>query len=163
MRWLGYAEARNRGPRGEEADRDVLPLLAQVAEEGPRAHWTHLYHNATTLHPVAVGLLVVMGVLTLFMPRRHAWLPTVVVACFVSPAQRILIFGADFTLLRLMILFLWARILLHNEAKGLVWKPLDTAFVVFKLVGGAIFVARTGEAVNRAGLLFDAFGLYFAA
>ena len=62
------------------------------------------YYNQTILHPLA---LVVLGILSLWMvltPRRTALLPILILSCFISPAQRLVIVGLDFTMLKIMLL-----------------------------------------------------------
>jgi hypothetical protein len=87
-----------------------------------------------------------------------------IVACFISSVQRIAVFGLDFNLLRIMVLFGTARLLFHKEYVGFIWKPLDTAIVLWIISSMLFYTLQQGTFsafVNRLGLGFDAFGMYF--
>ncbi|HLU48492.1 MAG TPA: hypothetical protein VK116_10420, partial [Planctomycetota bacterium] len=62
------------------------------------------YHDTTLLHPLAFVMLMLASGLMLILPRRHAVLPVMVLACLVATAQRISIFGLDFNLIRCIVL-----------------------------------------------------------
>lgn len=120
--------------------------------------------NQTTLHPLGLVAVVVLGLVMLVAPRRYAVLPMIVMACFVASAQRLVVVGFDFNLLRLMVLFGWARILLRGENRGFVWKPLDLTIVLWLLCGAAIYTILHGTLdafINRLGWAYDAAGMYF--
>ncbi len=120
--------------------------------------------NQTTLHPLGLVAVVVLGLVMLVVPRRHAVLPMIVMACFVASAQRVVLVGFDFNLLRLMLLFGWLRILLRGENRGFVWKPLDLTIVLWLLCGAAIYTILHGTLdafINRLGWAYDAAGMYF--
>ena len=88
----------------------------------------------------------------------------IVMACFVASAQRLVLLDLDFNLLRLMLLFGWARILLRGENRGFVWKPLDLTIVLWLLCGTAIYTILHGTLdafINRLGWAYDAAGMYF--
>lgn len=118
----------------------------------------------TMLHPVGLIAVIVLGVAVLALPRRWAVLPMIVMACFIAPTQRIVIATLDFDLLRIMVVFGWVRLLVRGEARGLAWKPIDTAVVCWSLAGAAaytILYGTTSAFVNRLGAMFDAAGMYF--
>lgn len=120
--------------------------------------------NQTTLHPLGLVAVLVLGLVMLVVPRRHAVLPMIVMACFVASAQRLVLVGFDFNLLRLMVLFGWARVVLRSEHRGFLWKPLDIAIVLWLLCGAAIYTILHGSMdafINRLGWVYDAAGMYF--
>src|SRR6266550_611580 len=114
------------------------------------------FYGQTTLHPLGLGAVMVI------VPRRYATWPMIVIACFISSAQRVVIAGADFTMLRLLVLVGVVRILVRNECR-LRWNRLDTIVAAWALAGAAVPVFRVGPSIliNRAGYLYDAVGLYF--
>ncbi len=121
------------------------------------------YYNLTVIHPLA---LVVLGILSLWMilsPRRTALLPILIVSVFISPAQRLVVVGLDFTMLRILLLVGFVRIIVRSEVRILRWTRMDTLLVTFVLVTAAILMARVGSTaalINRLGYLYDVFGLY---
>lgn len=121
------------------------------------------WYGQTVLHPLGFSATMLLGMLTLLVPRRFALLPMMTMACFVAPAQRVVIFGLDFNLLRVMTMFGWARILLRSEFKGFRWKTTDTVVVLWLFVGTVAYTIQTNGAglTERAGWIMDAGGIYF--
>lgn len=122
------------------------------------------WHNHTTLHPVGLISVLVLGVLLVLLPRRYAMLPMIVLVCFIPSAQRLIVFGADFTLLRILVVFGWARLFLRNEFQGLVWNKLDTLMTVWIATAAIIITLRiqtVSVAINQCGNILDALGMYF--
>lgn len=123
-----------------------------------------LWANVTTVHPVGLAALLILGVAMLLVPRRFALLPMLVLACFVPSAQRVVVLSFDFDFLRLMVLLGWMRIVLRNEAAGFLFRPLDWVFVAWVAVGSAAYIslhATPSALVHRMGQGFDALGMYF--
>lgn len=123
------------------------------------------YHGQTTLHPVGAAAVLVLGIMLLVIDRRRAALPMMLIACFVSPAQRIVVLSLDFTLLRLMVLFGWARLCLRGELRPLRLGPLDyclLAWTITRTLGVFLRNDMTlGALLYGAGRSFDAVGIYF--
>ncbi len=123
-----------------------------------------MIHNATNLHPVGLIAVLLLGVAVLLLPRRYALVPFLVMACFIAPTQRLVLATLDFNLLRLLILFGWARVLMSREASAFRWKRLDTLIVLWTVSGTLITMLRDAsivELVYRMGLTYDAIGMYF--
>jgi hypothetical protein len=121
------------------------------------------YHNVTTLHPLAIAMLAVMSVWMLLSPRRQALLPLLLISCFVSPAQRVVLGGLDFTLTKLLILVGTTRIVLRGELRWPRWNGVDTALFAWVMANGAAYVALRGSfdaVVNRVGFAYDVLGLW---
>lgn len=93
------------------------------------------YFDQTTLHPLGLAAMLALGLLLLALPRRWALLPVIVMACFVAPAQRIVVVGLNFDLMRVLVLIGFARVVARSELRGLRWKPLDTAVTCWAVVG----------------------------
>jgi len=122
------------------------------------------YYNQTILHPIGLVAMIAFGTALLVVPRRYAIVPMLLMACFVAPAQRIVVLGFDFNLLRMMVLLGWARLAMHGEYRGWSWKTLDTLVCSWAVSSALAFVLLHGTAlavVNRLGFLFDALGMYF--
>ena len=121
------------------------------------------FHGVTTLHPLGLMAILVLGVTLIFVPRRYAAIPFLLLACLVPASQRLVIATLDFNLLRLLVLAGWARIFLHGEYRGLRWCRLDSLVVAWSLVSAVSYVVlhgTFGSAIYRAGMLYDALGLY---
>ena len=114
-------------------------------------HFQNEYYGQTTLHPVGMAALVVLGLAMLALPRRWAMLPALALICFVPSSQRVVIAGMDFTFMRLMIMCGWARILLLREYRDFIWRPLDTVICLWalaQLLLGSI-ITMTPEDLSR--------------
>lgn len=122
------------------------------------------YANQTTVHPLGLFMVVVLGLYVLLLPRRWSVVPMLILACFVSSAQRIVIAGLDFDFLRIMVLFGVMRLILRKEYIGFIWKSLDIAMVLWAISSMVFFTLREGTSaavINRLGFAFNAFGMYF--
>jgi len=122
------------------------------------------FYGQTTLHPLSLVVLTACGGAMLLLPRRAAVVPLLVAACFIAPAQRIVVASLDFDMMRLLMLAGWARILLRGEAAGLRWRSLDVAIVAWTISGTLIMTLlymNSRVLIYRLGATFDAVGLYF--
>jgi hypothetical protein len=126
--------------------------------------FTKEWHNQTTLHPLGLLLALVLGAAMFFVPRKYSLWPVLIMACFVAPAQRIVILTLDWNLLRLLVLFGWLRVIARSEWTGLAWNRLDTlvvAFCVFRTIAAMILYGQFSVLVTHLGLSFDMMGMYF--
>ena len=121
------------------------------------------FHGQTTIHPLAlVGILVLCGWL-LTVKRSKAVYPFVIATCFLPAAQRLVIAGADFSMLRLLILAGMLRVFMKGEINGLKWRKLDTLVTAWCLVSAAAFIvlwADMSKLIFRVGQLYDILGMY---
>ncbi len=127
-------------------------------------HFTHSWDNTTTVDPIGLVVLGIMMLCLLLLPKAKATLPIILLACLIPAAQRIVVFGLDFSFLRLMILTGWTRFLIRNELRRFRWLPLDTVIIAWKLAGIILFTLqqrRFGAFIYQCGTAFDLLGIYF--
>jgi hypothetical protein len=125
---------------------------------------TDSHMNQTTVHPVALAVVCVLGLLTIMLPRRYAIFPMIALACFIPSAQRVVIFSLDFTFLRLMVLAGWVRVLARGELVGTRRITLDWLVIAWAAVGTIAYTIQRGNPealVFKLGTSFDAIGSYF--
>lgn len=118
----------------------------------------------TDLHPVALGATLLMGIWLLRSPRSQAVLPLTLVACLIPLTQRLVLGGLDFSMIRVLIVFGWIRILSRGELRGFRAIPLDYALCTWLALGTLMYTLREGNVgalVYRLGFAFDAVGVYF--
>ncbi|MHC4943837.1 MAG: hypothetical protein ACYTG7_12545 [Planctomycetota bacterium] len=124
-----------------------------------------LAYNQTSLTALGLCTLLVLGSAVLLLPRRHAILPVLLLACFIPVGQRIVLFTLDFTFLRIIVLFGWARILLRREGLGFTWKPIDKIVVLWALAAAGSYIVfhngATSAIIFKLGGTFDVLGMYF--
>lgn len=137
-------------------------LLADMATRAT-AKSGRTYHDSTTLEPVAAILLVILAC-WLFQARRRAALwPILTLICFIPSAQRLVIAGADFTLLRLIVIAGLIRIVLHREYKFGRPAVFDCVYFAWVILGSLVYVAQQqdlGSAVYVTGMSLDMLGAY---
>ncbi len=123
-----------------------------------------LTFNQTSLSSLGLAVIVLLGLAVLTLPRRYALLPLLVGACFIPAGQRIAVFTLDFTLLRIMVLFGWARIILKKDNRDFHWKTIDVLIIAWVLSRSAAYILLHGTmsaVIYRLGGMFDALGMYF--
>jgi len=123
------------------------------------------FYGQTQLHPFALSAVILLALLALALPRRYALAPLLVAATTLPMAQRVVIAGADFTMIRLLLLAYVLRFFLRGEWSGFTWNRLDTAVLLWAVSGTAIMTLHYGTVdvlVNRLGWSYDLILGYFA-
>lgn len=113
---------------------------------------------------MGLAALMVLGIATMILPRRWAVLPFLIMACIVSPAQRIIVASLDFDFIRILVLIGWVRVFSRREYAGFRWMTLDVAMIAWAVIGTIAYTSLwgTGDAfVYKLGSSYDALGLYF--
>lgn len=122
-------------------------------------------YGETAIHPVALLLTLAMGVMMLTVRRDRTVVPLLLTACLVTHAQRIVVLGLDFSMLRIVILFGWIRVLQRGETASYRHHPLDTALCVWQALSTLAYMigprASMAAFVFRLGTSLDALGIYF--
>jgi hypothetical protein len=122
-------------------------------------------YGETEIHTAALTLTLAMGVAMFFLRRDRAVVAFLLVACLVTHAQRIVVAGLDFSMLRIVILFGWARILSRGEAAHYRFQPLDGVLPIWLAFGTLAYIigprGSMDSLVQRLGVTFDAVGTYF--
>ncbi len=91
------------------------------------------YANQSTVHPFGLLAVTILGIYVLVLPRRLSILPFLVIACFISAAQRIVIAGCYFDFLRIMVLLGIIRVVFRKEYLNFTWGALDTLMMLLAL------------------------------
>jgi hypothetical protein len=74
--------------------------------------------DASVLNPIGAAMTLLMGTLIIILPRRFAVFPIAFVACYMTFGQELVIAGLHFTMLRVLVLFGCARIILSGTSHG---------------------------------------------
>jgi hypothetical protein len=122
------------------------------------------YADHTLIHPIGILLWAAMAFLLLRLRRPHALLPLFVIVCFIPPAQRVTLAGFDFTMVRLLILVGWARILTTGMHRGIRPIALDRVIVAYAAattLANSVLHGTAGAVVHNMGIAFDLLGVYF--
>jgi hypothetical protein len=111
----------------------------------------------------AIFLLITAAAM-LALPRRWAALPLLMGACYISPAQNVLLGPFHFTVLRLLLLIGGTRAMMRHERLPGGLNALDWLMVAWGAVtlGTSVFHKPFGDVlVYRLGIVYNAFGMYF--
>jgi hypothetical protein len=109
-----------------------------------------------------IGAMLAVAVFV--MPRRYFLLPYIIVACLIPADQRIVTMDIDLTPLRMLIAAGVLRMFLRGEIVSIRWNAFDKIVFIWLICRCAVYVllwADMKAVINRAGVLFDAFGLYW--
>jgi hypothetical protein len=123
------------------------------------------WYGQTTLHPVALLMTIVLGAAVMGLPRAWSVVPFLILACFVSPAQRIVVASLDFNLVRILVLVAWARVAFRGEYRAMRWGRTDTLVILYAISGTIIFTIQQADVsalIYRVGSMYDVVGMYFA-
>lgn len=113
-------------------------------------------------------VVLALGVALMLFAPRHWLLPSfLAISVFVSFGPRVVILGQNFMTYRVLLFFLWARILMRGEHRGFVWQPLDKALVLYCLwtvVGDTLLWGTVHAMIYQiANQIYDTMGIYFLA
>jgi hypothetical protein len=120
--------------------------------------------DETLVHPLGIIAVFLLVLFVLFSDRRKAIVPLFIAASAITMDQRLVIFGADFTMLRILLLGYFARVMIRGEFRSIGWNRLDTAIVLWSISVTAVMLLTEGSLqilINRLGWSFDLLGIYF--
>jgi hypothetical protein len=120
-------------------------------------------YGVTNLHPLAIVFMACMFALALMSRRSAALLAIVLVCVFMPMEQRIVIGGLDFTMLRLVMMVVWVRVLLKGEFRELALSRLDHLILMWAISASLFSVLRVGTNAipYRLGVSFDVLSAFF--
>jgi len=124
----------------------------------------HDWHGQTTMHPLALLALLVLLFFLFKVERKSAVIPFLIMACFISAAQRLVVFGLDFNMIRILVLFGWIRILMRGETKAFEMQTIDWVIILWALTSTIAYTALRGSSgafIYKLGTSFDIIGMYF--
>lgn len=126
--------------------------------------FTHSYHNITTVHPVGLTALALLCIFLFVVQRKNSIIPILILACFVAPAQRVVLFTLDFNFLRVMVFVGLARVLTKREHEYFEWKTIDRVVIAWALTSTAAYILLRGywgAFIYKLGVMVDSVGMYF--
>lgn len=111
--------------------------------------------NTTNISSIGLLFVILMGILIVTLPRRTAFVPLFLIACYVTLGQNIVLSNLNFTLLRIVLLFALVRTFLRGEFKFIRFGSIDKAVLVWIIANVAAYtiLRQTFAAfTNRMGL-----------
>jgi hypothetical protein len=117
-----------------------------------------------SIDPLGFVFTVVMGLLLIVLPRRYAILPILALTCFMTTGMRFMLGSLNFTMLRVVLVFGVARVILRSDFKGFKLNLIDKAFLCWAGTNMVAYVLlwQTSDALKyKLGQTYDAVGFYF--
>jgi hypothetical protein len=109
-------------------------------------------------------LAVALCIFLLVAPRRFILVPFFIAACFVPMNQRMIFFGLDFSMLRILILVGTMRLILSGTIRVIQWNKFDKLILAWVIIGSCIYAiqqASSDATINRLGFMLDSLGMYW--
>ena len=105
-----------------------------------------------------------MGLLILILPRKYALAPVFALMCYMTLGERLMIGGLNFTMIRILLLFGWVRLVCRKEIRSFKFNGIDTAvlaWVVSRIILHNVLWQNGKEFQNSLGGAYDEVGMYF--
>lgn len=118
------------------------------------------------IHPIALWFTMLAGILIFLLPRRAATLPLLLAIVFLPIHQRFLLATLDFFIIRILVIFGWARVLARSEYASFRFNVLDKLMLLWtasSVIMYTLLWQTSGAFINRLGVSFDIIGVYFLA
>ncbi len=120
--------------------------------------------GTTFINPLGLVFTLLMGVLMLVVPRRYALVPVIILTCYMTMGERVMIGGLNFTMIRILLLFGWLRLVTRGELHPLKLNPIDKVilfWVASSIVMHTLLWQSSQEFINRLGGAYSTIGTYF--
>jgi hypothetical protein len=105
-----------------------------------------------------------MGILLIRLPRRLALLPIILTVCYMTIGQQVVIAGLHFSIIRIMILVGWVRLIFRGELKGVRFNEIDRVLIAWQVSRVMIYTLQYGTTnafMTINGYAYDAVGTFF--
>ncbi len=121
-------------------------------------------YGQNLIHPLAGVIFAISLIWTFCAPRRYLLWPIIIIACFISPAQRFAVFGLDFHFLRAISLLMVIRILIYRDLRDVRIGKADLAVIglVTTVILATLLRGGINPALTLSGKMMEPFCLYFA-
>lgn len=125
-----------------------------------------MVHYITETHANAFGIAfaLLMGLLLLAAPKRYAGLPIVALMCYMTMGTNLVVAGFNFTMLRVVLIFGWTRLIVRGELRSIKLNRIDwavIAFVVSSIITYTILWGTYDAFKNKLGLAYNVLGFFF--
>jgi hypothetical protein len=114
--------------------------------------------------PLGLALTLVAGIMLVVFPRRYAIAPIVMMCCYMTMGQAFVVAGCHFTMIRVVMLFGWTRVLVRGEIRRIELNHLDRMVLWWIVVSCVAYIAlwRTSDAfIYKIGGAYNVVGFYF--
>jgi hypothetical protein len=124
--------------------------------------------TASVLHPVVLVGLIIVGLLTLLLPRKYVIVPLLLGMLMIPAYQNLYVAGFHLFAYRVMILIGWVRLLVSKPSSGRFlaggFSTLDKLFLAWAIcraLAEMLQFLQVSAVVGEVAFLLDALGGYF--
>ncbi len=120
--------------------------------------------SETAVSTLGVALTVIMGLLVIVLPRKLAIAPVIILCCYMTLGQAFVVAGCHFTMIRVLLLLGWTRLIVRGEVRRLTLNQVDWIVISWTAVSFIAYVSlwRTGDSViYKLGAAYNIIGFYF--
>src|SRR5690348_5433029 len=97
--------------------------------------------DSAAINPIGLAFTLAMGLLCVVLPRRYACVPIILLCCFMTMGQAIVVGSWHFTMIRVAMLFGWMRVLVRREWRRLAWNQVDSMIVLWSITNFVAYIA----------------------
>ena len=111
-----------------------------------------------------LGFITVMIISMFLLPRRLAVIPLILSLCFITLGQRIEFGGMNFTVMRIIILSGWVRVLIYKETSEIKLNIIDKNLICWAIISVITYnllIQSWDEVFRSFGHAYNAIGSYF--
>ena len=119
--------------------------------------------GSNNVHPIGAIAVILASCAALVVPLRMLPLLFIGLAAAIPATQRIVIAGADFNFVRVLVLFSLARVLARGELAGIRWNAIDTCVLIGGVTRTLCFPIARGSASDfmmSIGSNYELLGVY---
>ncbi len=121
-------------------------------------------YNQTNLNPIAFAFTFIMCIAILKVKREYMIIPLILVACFITNMQRISIAGIDFSMLRIITMVGFFRVIIRNDKLSMTFNSIDKVLVyysIIKVITYTVLWSNSNAFIYMLGQMLDTIGAYF--
>jgi hypothetical protein len=120
--------------------------------------------GSTFINPLGLAFTLTMCVLLVILPRKYAMFPILALVCYMTMGMRVMIVGLNFTMIRILLMFAWFRLIARGEYRRIKFNTLDKVVIATCISGLVAYVLlwQTGDAFKwKLGEAYNQLGMYF--
>lgn len=120
--------------------------------------------NQTVINPLALLITIVMCIIILFIKKERMTLPLILVVCFITQLQRIVIVGIDLPMVRVILITGFLRIIFSRDKFTINVNSIDKiiiCFIIFRTILNTILWSSVNTLIFMLGQGVEILGTYF--
>src|ERR1700690_2303537 len=101
--------------------------------------------DITNITGVSLFFTACLCILLLMLPRRYALIPLFISGCYMTLGQILMVGPLHFSILRILLLAGWIRIIARGELSTIKPTVIDKVFLAWVIIGTILFAVGRGH------------------